>query len=234
WNDTMVEKYDIERFHDHPSPFVRYVEGKRIRRTFALLAPGPRDRVLEVGCGAGHLLKRLPAGRRFGLDLSESMLRKAQRRVDPGTLLQANAESLPFRTGAWERVYCSEVLEHVADPRAALAEIGRIAATPRPRSWLAALSSRWGDGDVRAVRRRIREWLRVTPCDRMLDAGCGAGELASLAPADYLGLDPDAAAVARARHRYRRDARKRFRVADAAALDLPRNFFDVGLVRGTA
>src|SRR5947208_1913460 len=103
WNDTMVEKYDIERFHDHPSPFVRYVEGKRIRRTFALLAPGPRDRVLEVGCGAGHLLERLPAGRRFGLDLSESMLRKAQRRVDPGTLLQANAESLPFRTGAWKR-----------------------------------------------------------------------------------------------------------------------------------
>ena len=331
WNDTMVEKYDIERFHDHPSPFVRYVEGKRIRRTFALLAPGPRDRVLEVGCGAGHLLKRLPAGRRFGLDLSESMLRKAQRRVDPGTLLQANAESLPFRTGAWDRVYCSEVLEHLADPRAALAEIERIVAThgvavvsvpnerlintlkaavrraglsravlrtgpndyampermddewhlhtfdlkslldaiprglrvarveaipfrwlplryvarcepadprlaapPRPRSWLAALSSRWGDGDLRAVRRRIREWLRVTPCDRMLDAGCGAGELASLAPADYLGLDPDAAAVGRARHRYRRDARKRFRVADAAAADLPRDFFDVGLVHGTA
>ena len=128
WNDSMVEKYDIERFHDHPSPFVRYVEGKRIRRTFALLAPGPRDRVLEVGCGAGHLLERLPEGRRFGLDLSESMLRRAQRRVDPGTLLQANAESLPFRTGAWDRVYCSEVLEHLADPRAALAEIERLKA----------------------------------------------------------------------------------------------------------
>src|SRR5438105_2578350 len=54
---------------------------------------------------------------------------RAQRRGDPGPLLQANAEGLPFRTGAWERVYCSEVLEHVADPRAALAEIERIVAT---------------------------------------------------------------------------------------------------------
>ena len=308
WNDSMVEKYDIERFHDHPSPFVRYVEGKRIRRTFALLAPGPRDRVLEVGCGAGHLLERLPEGRRFGLDLSESMLRRAQRRVDPGTLLQANAESLPFRTGAWDRVYCSEVLEHLADPRAALAEIERIVAThgvvvvsvpnerlinrlkaavrktglsravlrtgtsdyampermddewhlhtfnrkgllnaiPRglrvarleaipfrwlplryvarcepadrlvaapshPRSWPAALYGWRARGDLHAVKRRIQEWLRVTPCDRMLDAGCGAGELASLAPADYLGLD-----------------------TDAAMTDFPADFFDIGLVRGMA
>jgi len=331
WNDSMVEKYDIERFHDHPSPFVRYVEGKRIRRTFALLAPGPRDRVLEVGCGAGHLLERLPEGRRFGLDLSESMLRRAQRRVDPGTLLQANAESLPFRTGAWDRVYCSEVLEHLADPRAALAEIERIVAThgvvvvsvpnerlinrlkaavrktglsravlrtgtsdyampermddewhlhtfnrkgllnaiPRglrvarleaipfrwlplryvarcepadrlvaapshPRSWPAALYGWRARGDLHAVKRRIQEWLRVTPCDRMLDAGCGAGELASLAPADYLGLDTDAAAVAQSRRRYRRDVRKRFLIADAAMTDFPADFFDIGLVRGMA
>jgi len=331
WNDAMVEKYDIERFHDHPSPFVRYVEGKRIRRTFALLAPGSRDRVLEVGCGAGHLLERLPAGRRFGLDLSESMLQKARQRVDPGTLLQANAESLPFRTGAWDRVYCSEVLEHLADPRAALAEIERIVATHgvavvsvpnerlintlkvlvrrtglsravlragpddyampermddewhlhtfdlksllaaippglrvarveaipfrwlplryvarcepadrvvaaprRRRSWLAALSARWAGGDHRAVKRRIREWLRPTPGGRMLDVGCGTGELANLAPGDYLGLDTDTAAVARARRRYRRDARKRFLVADAAVVDFPANFFDVGLVHGIA
>jgi len=68
----------------------------------------------------------------------------------------------------------------------------------------------------------------------MLDAGCGAGELASLAPADYLGLDTDAAAVAQARRRYRRDVRKRFLVADAAVTDLPADFFDVGLVRGMA
>ncbi len=127
WNDAMAAKYDLERFHAHPSPIVRYVEGKRIRRIFALLAPAPRDRVLEIGCGAGHLLARAPRGRLFGLDLAASLLDKAAKRLEGrGGLVQGDAERLPFRAGAWDRAYCSEVLEHLANPAAALVEIHRI------------------------------------------------------------------------------------------------------------
>jgi len=140
----------------------------------------------------------------------------------PRGLRVARVEAIPFRWLPLRYVARCEP----ADPP--------VAARPRRRAWLAGLSGRWVGGDLRAVKRRIQEWLRMTPCDRILDAGCGAGELASLAPADYLGLDTDAAAVARARRRYRRDARKRFLVADAAVADLPADFFDVGLVRGTA
>lgn len=127
WNDAMAAKYDLERFHDHPSPLVRYVEGKRIRRIFALLAPAPRDRVLEVGCGAGHLLARLPAGRAIGLDLSQPLLEKSAHRLDGHAILvQGDAQQLPFRTASCDRVYCSEVLEHLPDPAAALAEVCRV------------------------------------------------------------------------------------------------------------
>jgi len=127
WNDAMVEKYDVEQFHNHPSSLVRYIERKRIRRIFALLAPQPGDRVLEIGCGAGHLLAQVPSAHGFGIDLAESLLAKAARRLTKrGTLVQGDAERLPFRDGAWERVYCSEVLEHIPSPAAALAEIRRI------------------------------------------------------------------------------------------------------------
>lgn len=129
WNDVMVEKYDVERFHSHPSPIVRYIERKRVRRIFALLAPRAGDRVLEVGCGAGHLLARLPAGRGVGLDLAESLLARAARRLGTRTpLVQGDAERLPFRDRAWERVYCSEVLEHIPSPARALAEMRRVVA----------------------------------------------------------------------------------------------------------
>jgi ubiquinone/menaquinone biosynthesis C-methylase UbiE len=129
WNDAMVEKYDVERFHNHPSWLVRYVERKRIRRIFALLAPRPGDRVLEIGCGAGHLLAQMPSAHGFGIDLAESLLAKAARRVTKrGTLVQGDAEHLPFRDGTWGRIYCSEVLEHLLSPAAALAEMRRIVA----------------------------------------------------------------------------------------------------------
>jgi ubiquinone/menaquinone biosynthesis C-methylase UbiE len=129
WNDAMVEKYDVEQFHNHPSPLVRYIERKRIRRIFALLAPRSGDRVLEIGCGAGHLLAQVPSAHGFGIDLAESLLAKAARRLTKrGTLVQGDAEHLPFRDGAWERVYCSEVLEHLPSPAVALAEMRRVIA----------------------------------------------------------------------------------------------------------
>ncbi len=129
WNDEMVEKYDVEQFHNHPSPLIRYIERKRVRRILALLAVRPGDRVLEIGCGAGNILAQVPNARRYGIDLAESLLAKAARRLmKPGTLVQGDAEHLPFRDRAWERVYCSEVLEHIPSPAAALAEMRRIIA----------------------------------------------------------------------------------------------------------
>ncbi len=127
WNDAMVEKYDVEQFHDHPNPLIRYIERKRVRRILALLAARPGDRVLEVGCGAGNILAQIPSARSFGIDLAESLLAKAARRlVKRGALVQGDAEHLPFHDRAWDRVYCSEVLEHIPSPGAALAEMHRI------------------------------------------------------------------------------------------------------------
>jgi ubiquinone/menaquinone biosynthesis C-methylase UbiE len=127
WNDEMVAKYDLDRFHNHPSVLVRWIEGERVRRIWALLAPRASDRVLEVGCGAGHLLARVPAGRQFGVDLAHVLLQRARRRMGSGTALaQADAIDLPFPSDTFERVYCSEVLEHLPDPAAAIEEIRRV------------------------------------------------------------------------------------------------------------
>jgi ubiquinone/menaquinone biosynthesis C-methylase UbiE len=127
WNDAMVAKYDLDRFHAHPSVFVRFVESRRVARVFALLGARSGDRVLEVGCGAGHLLARLPAGRAIGIDLAESLLARTRARLGGrATLAQGDAGSLPFASGAFDRVYCSEVLEHLVDPAGAVAEIRRV------------------------------------------------------------------------------------------------------------
>ena len=44
WNDAMVVKYDVDRFHDHPSPLVRFVETRRVGEVrtglFAMPATG--------------------------------------------------------------------------------------------------------------------------------------------------------------------------------------------------
>lgn len=127
WNEKMVNKYDPDSFHHHHNPLVRYIERKRVQAIYKLIDIRSRDHVIEVGCGAGNVIEKAPCGILFGLDLSRPILNKAKRRMNKKAfLLQADAQNLPCQDRIFERVICSEVLEHLLDPSAALREIARI------------------------------------------------------------------------------------------------------------
>jgi len=84
------------------------------------------QRVLELGAGIAPLLmlaQRPAALRPVAVDLSIARLARARRRGYRGPGVVADAASLPFAAGTFERVIASEVLEHVADDAAALAEL---------------------------------------------------------------------------------------------------------------
>src|SRR5687767_9754846 len=88
WNEAMVDRYDIERYYERSHFVVRWVERKRIDALRRLANVRPGERVLEVGCGAGHVLQHFTGTRRTGIDLSTTMLGRARRRLgDAVTLL---------------------------------------------------------------------------------------------------------------------------------------------------
>lgn len=124
----MVRRFDPDAYHTRSSLPIRAVERLRVRAIRRLLAAGAETRVLEVGVGGGNVLERI-AGRRCGIDLSPFILRKARARLGArAELVRGDAMALPFADGAFERVYCSEVLEHVLEPEAVVREMRRVLA----------------------------------------------------------------------------------------------------------
>lgn len=128
WNEDMVERYDIERYYERSHFLVRWVEAKRLRALQALAMPAPGDRLLEVGCGAGHVLERFPGVDRTAIDLSPTMLARTRRRMGDGVhLTRSTAERLPFADASFDIVLCTEVLEHTYDPLSVICELLRVA-----------------------------------------------------------------------------------------------------------
>jgi len=82
----------------------------QLQRLVASLPPG---RVLDLGCGTGFVTRLLRGSLVAGVDPSPAMLARARARLP--TVLHARAEglALPFRAGAFDRVFTSHVYGHV-------------------------------------------------------------------------------------------------------------------------
>lgn len=155
-NDTFADEHDINEYYDRASPLIRFVERRRLSTIRAMLDIKPGERLLEVGCGGGHVLRMFPKTDRTGVDVSGRMIEKARQNLnDPSVrLLKGELQDVGLRDGEFDAVICTEVLEHTAYPQAILAEIrrvlhpkGRVVVTfPNDRliHTLKSLLRRWG------------------------------------------------------------------------------------------
>lgn len=127
-NDTFALEHDINEYYDRASPLIRFIEQRRLAAIRKLLNVRPGERLLEVGCGGGHVLRMFPQAIRTGVDVSGRMIDKARQNLnDPGVrLLKGELHEVGLLDGEFDAVICTEVLEHTVDPAAVLAEIRRV------------------------------------------------------------------------------------------------------------
>jgi SAM-dependent methyltransferase len=99
------------------------------RRALLLSEARPGERVLDLGCGAGRFVAALRAAGcdPVGVEVASAALERA-RAVAPGADLRLLAEdgSIPLEHRSVDLVWCSEVLEHVADGAHLLQEARRV------------------------------------------------------------------------------------------------------------
>ena len=136
------------------------------RKGLDLLAALSGERVLEVGCGTGHCLASLaravgPAGRLYGIELSEGMLRRAKSHLEREDLANravlqcGDAVCLPYADAAVDAVFMSFTLELFDTPeiRNVLLECRRVL-RPQGRIVVVGMSKAYGEGPLL----RIFQW----------------------------------------------------------------------------
>ena len=123
----------------------------RWRRFLVARLPGDGGRVLDVATGTGLVAGKLLARgfRVTGLDQSPGMLAVARASLDGrATLVEGNADALPFPDGAFDHLTFTYLLRYVDDPAATLRELTRVV---RPGGTVAMLEFGVPRGPWRAL-----------------------------------------------------------------------------------
>jgi cyclopropane fatty-acyl-phospholipid synthase-like methyltransferase len=167
-------KYDEEYFLTACEGYQEYLESegehlsRRLSQAFAAADVTPGMRVLDVGCGRGEILlhcARLGVDA-YGIDYARTAVNLSQQitveyweDADAGhhpsaegktgnnsSVYQADAKSLPFSSGCFERVFMFDVVEHLYpwELHQALLEAHRVL-TPDGRLIIHTAPNRWYD-----------------------------------------------------------------------------------------
>lgn len=169
---------------DYDAELRRYNEHFRVATGI-----GPRDRVLDIGCGAGQstrdAARAAAAGSALGVDVSAWMLEVARERavaegLDNVTFEQGDAQQHPFVDNHFDVAISRFGTMFFAEPVRAFTNIGRAL---RPGARLVMLV--WQDSDRQEWTGALRQALAS---GRALRAPAGGGAFSLAAPATVDGI----------------------------------------------
>lgn len=127
-NDRLAREHPIDAYYQD-SPFVvRWIEGRRLSIIREMADAKPGMKLMEIGSGGGHVLRMFKQAKLTAVDVSEVFLNTAKKNLAGYDVefKKGEIEKLSLPEKSWDRIICTEVLEHTTNPQSILREIRRL------------------------------------------------------------------------------------------------------------
>jgi len=159
-NDRLAREHPIDDYYERSPWPIRLIERERLRIIREMVAEDPGHRILEIGSGGGHVLRMFRSSRLTAVDVSDVFLETARKNLAgyDVELIKGDITELGLAPGSFDRVICTEVLEHTTDPGAILDEIARLL-RPAGRAVITVPNDPLINTLKRTVRRTPAGWL---------------------------------------------------------------------------
>jgi ubiquinone/menaquinone biosynthesis C-methylase UbiE len=150
--------------HGHHESVLRSHRWRTVENSAAYLIPHLRAgvRLLDVGCGPGTITadfaRRLGAGAVLGIDASADVIAEAQRDHPDVSFATGDVYHLDVPEASFDVVHAHQLLQHLADPTAALKEMRRVV---RPGGIVAVRDSDYGSFTWYPADDRLVRWLAL-------------------------------------------------------------------------
>jgi 2-polyprenyl-3-methyl-5-hydroxy-6-metoxy-1,4-benzoquinol methylase len=127
-NDRLARDYPVDDYYARSPLPIRLIERRRLEIIKAFVGNARGLDLAEIGSGGGHVLRMFKEARITAIDVSNVFLDTARKNLVgyDARFIKGEVDKLDLPAASFDRIICTEVLEHTQDPEAILATIVRL------------------------------------------------------------------------------------------------------------